>query len=141
MTKSNDQQLAVVKEEQFDFSQFYQTYQQIASRTAPLNLSPSYTSERKRRLSSSSDSSSDLSTTDAKRPKVEETLEIKEEAPTTAPGESVHQKERRHRNPQSRKSRTEEKLATIRDSCDCRFCYEDHIIKMRLKSSKPWLNM
>ena len=42
VTKSTDRQPVVVKEEQFDFSQFYQTYQQIASRSAPLNLSPSY---------------------------------------------------------------------------------------------------
>ena len=28
------------------------------------------------------------------------------------------------------------KIESIKESCDCRFCYEDHIMKMRMKSSK-----
>ena len=37
------------------------------------------------------------------------------------------------------KSRTLNKIASIKQSCDCRFCYEDHIMRMRLKVSKPFL--
>ena len=33
------------------------------------------------------------------------------------------------------KSKTQKKIAQIREMCDCRFCYEDHIIRMRLKVS------
>ena len=34
------------------------------------------------------------------------------------------------------KSKTQKKIAQIREMCDCRFCYEDHILRMRLKLSK-----
>ena len=39
------------------------------------------------------------------------------------------------------RAKTLKKLESIRESCDCRFCYEDHILKMRLKTSnnKPCL--
>ena len=33
------------------------------------------------------------------------------------------------------KSKTQKKIAQIREMCDCRFCYEDHILRMRLKLS------
>ena len=32
------------------------------------------------------------------------------------------------------------KIPRIKDTCDCRFCYEDHIIRMRLKTERTWLN-
>ena len=39
------------------------------------------------------------------------------------------------------RAKTLKKIESIRESCDCRFCYEDHILKMRLKTSnnKPCL--
>ena len=37
------------------------------------------------------------------------------------------------------RSKTLKKIESIKESCDCRFCYEDHIIKMRMKSVKPYV--
>ena len=37
------------------------------------------------------------------------------------------------------RAKTLKKIENIKESCDCRFCYEDHILKMRLKSSNPGL--
>lgn len=36
------------------------------------------------------------------------------------------------------RSKTLKKIESIKESCDCRFCYEDHILKMRMKSVKPY---
>lgn len=37
------------------------------------------------------------------------------------------------------RSKTLKKIESIKESCDCRFCYEDHILKMRMKSVKPFV--
>ena len=37
------------------------------------------------------------------------------------------------------RSKTLKKIENIKESCDCRFCYEDHILKMRMKSVKPFV--
>ena len=37
------------------------------------------------------------------------------------------------------RSKTMKKIEIIKESCDCRFCYEDHILKMRMKSVKPFV--
>ena len=37
------------------------------------------------------------------------------------------------------RSKTLKKIESIKESCDCRFCYEDHILKMRMKSVKPYV--
>ena len=34
------------------------------------------------------------------------------------------------------RAKTLKKIESIKETCDCRFCYEDHIMKMRLKSAK-----
>ena len=34
------------------------------------------------------------------------------------------------------RAKTLKKIESIKETCDCRFCYEDHIIKMRIKSVK-----
>ena len=38
-----------------------------------------------------------------------------------------------------RRAKTKKKIESIKESCDCRFCYEDHILKMRMKTSKPYV--
>lgn len=92
-------------------------------------------SGRKRRGSARSQDS-ELGRRESKRSRVEDWVEEQE---YMQPDTAGRQQLNTARNVQ--KTRTEQKLASIRESCDCRFCYEDHIIKMRLKSSKPWLNM
>ena len=37
------------------------------------------------------------------------------------------------------RSKTLKKIESIKESCDCRFCYEDHILKMRMKNVKPYI--
>ena len=37
------------------------------------------------------------------------------------------------------RSKTLKKIESIKESCDCRFCYEDHILKMRMRSVKPFV--
>ena len=36
------------------------------------------------------------------------------------------------------KRKKKEEISQIKTSCDCRFCYEDHIKKLRVKSDVPW---
>lgn len=36
------------------------------------------------------------------------------------------------------KRQKKEEISQIKTSCDCRFCYEDHIKKLRFKSDVPW---
>lgn len=36
------------------------------------------------------------------------------------------------------KRKKKEEISQIKTSCDCRFCYEDHIRKLRVKSDVPW---
>ena len=115
----------------FDLWKFYQTYHQISSRSwtdypgdygsvQPCQTSPSNT--RKRKSSSSSIESEGSESGDEKKIR----LEI-----TTGNCKSNYSHNQK-------KSEKVSQIANIKDSCDCRFCYEDHIIKMRLKTEKTW---
>ena len=125
----------LVKKEPFDFSKFYKTYQQIASREPPVSRN------RKRQLSTESSDSDQSIIQETKKPRTEENLYDNSNSFSSnslLKGQSSRQQEHLTRGTRGQK---EQKIASIRDSCDCRFCYEDHIIKMRLKRSKPWLNV
>ena len=125
----------LVKKETFDFSKFYKTYQQIASREPPVSRN------RKRQLSTESSDSDQSIIQETKKPRTEEILYDNSYSFTSNSrlnGQSSRQQEHLSKGMRGQK---EQKIASIRDSCDCRFCYEDHIIKMRLKRSKPWLNV
>ena len=119
------------QETNFDFWMFYQTYHQISSRSwsaypgdqdflHPSQTSPSNT--RKRKSSSSKEDSDDSESGDGKK--------IRLECPNI--------------NNKSNNSHKKKKIvkvnhiASIKDSCDCRFCYEDHIFKMRIKTKSTW---
>ena len=150
VSKTEDKpEVMVIKKEPFDFNQFYQTYQQIASRTSPSAVT-SPPEQRKRRFSSSESSDSDQSFQEAKKSKQEEPVIVVKQEPLSSTHIPLAEPQTEALNTRTRqgqkvtknmKSRTEQKLASIRESCACRFCYEDHIIKMRLKTSKPWLNL
>ena len=133
--RSQDETPDLVKKEPFDFNKFYKTYQQIASRE------PIASRNRKRRLSSGGSSS------DSDKAIIQETKKQRTEnflmnncfnSNRVLKEQSSIQQEHFSKSARGKK---DQKIASIRDSCDCRFCYEDHIIKMRLKRSKPWLNM
>ena len=135
--RSQDETADLVKKEPFDFKKFYKTYQQIASREPPVSRN------RKRRLSSGSSDSDQSIIQETKKLRTEETLYDNRNSFTSnhlQKEQSSRQQEQEHLSKNAR-GKKEQKIASIRDSCDCRFCYEDHIIKMRLKRSKPWLNV
>ena len=119
------------QERSFDLWKFYQTYHQISSRSLtyypvdyglvqPCQTSPNIT--RKRKSSSSSIENEGSESGDEKKIR----LEI-----ITGNCKSNY-------SPNQKKSEKVSQIANIKDSCDCRFCYEDHIIKMRLKTERPW---
>ena len=133
--RSQDETADLVKKEPFDFKKFYKTYQQIASREPPVSRN------RKRRLSTGSSDSDQSINHETKKPRTEEILHDHSNSFNSnilLRGQSSRQQEHLSKSTRGKK---EQKIASIRDSCDCRFCYEDHIIKMRLKRSKPWLNV
>ena len=114
----------------FDFLKFYQTYYQISSRSWPACpgdyglVQPIQTSNtRKRKISSNSIASEDSESGNDKKIRLESVTDKNE-------SDYSHKKE---------KSGRDREMATIKDCCDCRFCYEDHIIKMRLKTERPWI--
>ena len=116
----------------FDFANFYLTYYKIASRSSPTYLShdnrglaqnslTNYTEvrmERKRKLSGSSCEAEE---------EVEEFKKDYEKDINKTIGQRIMKK------------KAKIQVSGIKDTCDCRFCYEDHIIKMRLKTERPWL--
>ena len=118
----------------FDFAKFYLTYYKIASRSSPAYLShdnhgPAQNSstirtefrrERKRKFSDNS------SETEGKKVKIDNICE----------NPSDKDKDIKNRKSQNKEN---SRFPSIKDTCDCRFCYEDHIIKMRLKTERPWL--
>ena len=119
------------QERSFDLWKFYQTYHQISSRSLtyyhaynglaqPFQTSPSIT--RKRKSSSSSIESEGSESGDEKKIRIE----------------MITGNCKSNYSPSQKKSEKVSQIANIKDSCDCRFCYEDHIIKMRLKTEKPW---
>ena len=140
--RSQDKTPDLVKKEPFDFNKFYKTYQQIASRE------PIASRNRKRRLSSggSSSDSDKAIIQETKKRRTEDCFQDNKEflmnncfnSNRVLKEQSSIQQEHFSKSARGKK---DQKIASIRDSCDCRFCYEDHIIKMRLKRSKPWLNM
>ena len=126
----------------FDFSKFYQTYQQISSRSwttypgsfeglSSLQTSPaSQREDRKRKSSGSSSESEDSSSGDEKRVRL-----LCGEDGTRKEGDNKKHSQKK------RKDGAGQQIANIANSCDCRFCYEDHIIKMRLKTERPWMHL
>jgi hypothetical protein len=129
-------------EETFDFAKFYHTYYAISSRS--LSAYPSYESvsppqtsplllgehkeTRKRKHSSSSFESDESVSGDEKKFRVENK--------TITRNDDLKLKTNKKSKP-----RRGQQMSSIKDSCDCRFCYEDHIIKMRLKTERPWLQL
>ena len=135
---SQDKPADLVKKESFDFKKFYKTYEEIASREPPVSRN------RKRRLSSGSSDSDQSIIQETKKSRTEETVYDNGSSFTSnhlRKEQSSRQQEQQEDLSKSVRVKKEQKIASIRDSCDCRFCYEDHIIKMRLKRSKPWLNV
>ena len=114
-----------VQNKNFDMEEFYRTYYAISVRSwniyqqpqhsfvYPLQepVMPLYTSV-KRKLSE------EFEEIAAKKMKAEVKAEIKEDS---------------RKNKMTRRKRKEE-LSLIKQSCDCRSCYENHINKLRVKS-------
>ena len=132
-------------EKTFDFAKFYYTYDQISSRTllvypssyeafGPIetSLTPviKINETRKRKsLSSSSETESDDSLSGE-----EKKIRLENDNKGT---KTKSLKKNSHKENINIKGKH---LSSLKDSCDCRFCYEDHIIKMRLKTEKPWMS-
>ena len=128
----------------FDFEQFYRTYQAIASRSlpappaqpTPVQTSPSKT--RKRKRPTENFQLAERLTETWKKEKLESGVGSK----------NCESRGKLSKSVKSRNKHQKRNLSSIRDSCDCRFCYEDHIINLRLKTEPsalqptrylPWL--
>ena len=136
--RSQEEADSLMKKELFDFRKFYKTYQEIASRE------PTAKKNRKRQLSSGSSDSDQSLIQETKKQRIDN-------IPVIPKGDFFNSKHvlKERQNPppnaaqgQKRDCRSkEQKIASIRDSCDCRFCYEDHIIKLRLKRNRTWTHV
>ena len=51
----------------------------------------------------------------------------------------ARQIEQAEKNSKKYKKKVSRKMSNLKDTCDCKFCYEDHIIRMRLKITHPYL--
>ena len=117
----------------FDFQKFYDTYCEISSRSLPVlphfdapkvREDVDEISIRKRKYSTDTCESDETVSGDEKRIKVDD-----QETAKKLTKKSKSLKRAKDKNAQ---------ISDIKKSCDCRFCYEDHIIKLRLKTEKPW---
>ena len=132
--KSKETQVSLKSlEETFDFAKFYYNYYAISARSLPAYpiyelcnplLSGEHKENRKRKYSSSTCESDESGSGDEKKSRIE--------TETITRIDNLEKKTHK-------KSKTS--ISSIKDSCDCRFCYEDHIIKMRLKTERPWLDL
>jgi hypothetical protein len=127
-------------EDTSDFAKFYHTYYSISSRSLPAypsyeSFCPNQTSPvlldehketRKRKHSSSTCESDESISGDEKKVIIENKIIKRND-------------DLKRKNHKKSKTRKVHQISSITDSCDCRFCYEDHIIKMRLKAERPWL--
>ena len=132
----------------FDFKKFYSTYYAISARSweqFPMMNQGGYSAGsvinneeqelKKRKLDSSiCELDESVSSGDEKRIKLEDEGEGKRKAETNI---------NNNKKKVAKNSRTTKnvQISRIKDSCDCRFCYEDHIMKMRLKTERSWLSL
>ena len=61
------------------------------------------------------------------------------EKPALTKSKASRQVEQPDKHSKKYKKKASRKISTIKDTCDCKFCYEDHIIRMRLKITHPYL--
>ena len=118
---------------QFDFAKFYQTYSLIAQRefhvkyqtntnftfNSNLQKEPCEPVYKRRRMDKNSEAHSD------------------EIEPTSIASRAKYEKS--DKSLKKSKKKISGALSKIKDTRDCRFCYEDHIIRMRLKTY-PYLS-
>ena len=142
--------LSVKKEEcaqkQFDFDKFYKTYNQIAERNqiVTLNYEQSFYPQnvkfdKKRKIPSSFSERVRIKQVKQEadnKPENTDTHLLKYQSNSSKIYQLKQSKENVFKN---YKKKDSDKVTSIKDSCDCRFCYEDHIIRMRLKNTHPFL--
>ena len=125
----------------FSLEQFYQTYNIIStrdvSRTVPSSPSQEVKTHqnscRKRISSGSSEGSTEESC--PKRPRLSTGSSSDEESVVKSSGTWVPQHENIKPGLKLVKSKSKKikKQKSLKKDCSCRFCYEDHILRMRMK--------
>ena len=151
--KKDESEVNVEKQSQFDFVKFYQTYSRIAERENgvdvnceesfyPQNVS-SWKLEKKRKIFASFPEpvgqnihqKKIIYEANIQNHRAEEGF--LKNCQTLKQNDQVKKLAKKSSNKTKKKSSS--KIASIKDTCDCRFCYEDHIIRMRLKITHPYL--
>ena len=125
---------------QFNFQQFYQTYSIIAERENKTNISydnfPTQQTENiwKRKLPTCFDVPVEKKICKELgiNPFKDEKLELR----NITSRKTISKTENNLKKP---KKKISVKISKIKETCDCKFCYEDHIIRMRLKITHPYL--
>ena len=123
---------------QFDFHQFYQTYSKIAENKTNIsydNIFPPKTENIwKRKLPEGFDTPVDKKM--CNKLGIEQFKEDKLELKNITSRKKVTKTENNLKKP---KKKISVKISKIKETCDCKFCYEDHISRMRLKITHPYL--
>ena len=125
---------------QFNFQQFYQTYSKIAERENKTNngynniFPPQRENIWKRKLPEGFDTPVEKQMCNGLGK--EQFKEDKLELENITSRKKVTKTENNLKKP---KKKISVKISKIKETCDCKFCYEDHIIRMRLKITHPYL--
>ena len=142
---------SVEKQNQFDFFKFYQTYSRIAKRENGVNMNyeesfypqdvSSWKFEEKRKFLADEPVEQNIHHKKIKH-------EVNSQAHKAEKG-LLKKCQTQKQNEQSDKSvekssnkskkKSSRKITSIKDTCDCKFCYEDHIIRLRLMITHPYL--
>ena len=125
---------------QFNFQQFYQTYSKISERENKTNKSynnifpPQTENIWKRKLPEGFDAPVEKQMCNGLG--IEQFKEDKLELENITSRKKVTKTENNLKKP---KKKISVRISKIKETCDCKFCYEDHIIRMRLKITHPYL--
>ena len=125
--------------DQFDNEKFYKTYNLIAERERIVTLSyeqsfypqngTSSTFEKKRKLPSTF--SGTVGIKKSSQDNKNKQRKVEKYQNNNIKGDQL--KQSIEQDGKKSKKKDSDKIASIQSSCDCRFCYEDHILRMRLK--------
>ena len=116
----------------FNFTEFYRTYLEISQKSLDLYYSQqtfhqSPSPQQKTAIRAKRKLSSEFDASESKKVR-RESAEVEDE--------KLHLSQTRMTRMMRKKKK--EQISEIGQSCDCRFCYEDHIRKLRLKIDQPW---
>ena len=121
---------------QFDFAKFYQTYSMIAQRNYMGSASYEQNFDAEQETFWGRNNNESFSDSEPAHKKSRRENKKEEISPMINSRRKYYKTVKNSKKTKTKMSGT---LSKIQSTCDCRFCYEDHIMKMRLKVTQPYL--